>query len=436
MTRVAVIGAGWAGAAAALTLARAGVNVAVFEAAKSVGGRARGVEKDGRNFDNGQHLLLGAYQRSIAMITSLHEDVDQVLLRTPLALNTAPGVAASLTLRAPRFLAPLHLLSAIVGARGLSLADKFSTLIWAARYLRYARPVGLQNDLATVADILIGQPEAACRLLWEPLCVAALNTPAATACAQVFIHVLRQTFMDDANASDLLIPRVDLSQLLPLPALLEVTRLGGEVRLGCPVMAITRDSRQIMLATRDETRSFDRVVVATGPQHVARLLAGDPESRDVVATLGALTFEPITTLHFEFSCTEPSASTAMLMLDGDPGQWLFWQRLGTGHWRASVVISAHHRSDADDSLTEHTLAQLRCSYRLPAPTWHQTITERRATYACTPSQHKSLSALPKRMGRLHFAGDWCFPALPATLEAAIISGEDAARLILTDHREG
>ena len=102
MTKVAVVGAGWAGAAAALTLARAGAQVTVFEAAKTVGGRARGIEKDGRNFDNGQHLLLGAYQRSISMIASLHADVSQVLLRSPLALNTAPAILSPLSLRAPR----------------------------------------------------------------------------------------------------------------------------------------------------------------------------------------------------------------------------------------------------------------------------------------------------------------------------------------------
>jgi hydroxysqualene dehydroxylase len=254
MTRVAVavVGAGWAGAAAALSLARAGAHVTVLEATHTMGGRARGVEKDGRNFDNGQHLLLGAYRRSIAMIASLHDDVSEVLLRTPLALNTAPAMPSSLALRAPAVSAPLHLLLAIAGARGLTLSEKFSTLKWANGYVRSTLPPQPEPepDDATVAEILASQPEAVRRLLWEPLCVAALNTPPVAASARVFINVLRQAFLSDSQASDLLIPRVNLSQLLPLPALAEVTRLGGEVRSACPVLSITPVARGMMLTTR------------------------------------------------------------------------------------------------------------------------------------------------------------------------------------------
>lgn len=436
MTSVAIIGAGWAGAAAALTLARAGMQVTVFEAARTVGGRARGIEKDGRNFDNGQHLLLGAYQRSISMIANLHADVDAVLLRLPLALNTAPAVTSPLTLRAPRVPPPLHLLLAIVTVRGLSLSDKFSTLVWAARHLRTPVPRGLVTENATVSKVLAAQPEPARRLLWEPLCIAALNTPPEAASARVFVDVLRQAFMGGAGFSDLIIPRVDLSQLLPVPALAEVSRLGGAILAGQPVISITERANKMLVTLRDGVFEFDRVIVATGPQHVARLLSPNPVSHEVASKLRNLQYEPITTLHFEFAWTTPTASTGMLMLDGDPGQWLFWQQLSNGHWRASVVISAHHRSQSEDILTAQTLAQLHRSYALPSPTWHLVITEKRATYACTPQQRDLLAGLPKQIGKLYFAGDWCFPELPATLEAAVISGENAAQLILKDCRNG
>lgn len=438
MMKVAVIGAGWAGAAAALTLARAGARVTVFEAAKTVGGRARGIAKDGRNFDNGQHLLLGAYERSLLMIASLHADIDAVLLRLPLALNTAPAISSPLKLRAPRVTAPLHLLAAIVTAQGLSLSDKFSTLAWSLIHLRSPLGLGHVTDDATVSDVLASQPEPARRLLWEPLCIAALNTPPETASARVFIDVLRLTFMAGSRASDLIIPRVDLSQLLPTPAFAEVTRLGGEIKVGQPVVSIVQHQTMMTVATRDEALNFDRVVIATAPQNVARLLGEDAVSQQLALALSQLQYEPITTLHFEFAWAAPTATTGMLMLDGDPGQWLFWQQLGNGHWRASVVISAHHRSQSEDedNLTSHTLAQLQRSYALPVPTWHLVITEKRATYACTPAQRGLLSRLPKQIGTLYFAGDWCVPALPATLEAAVISGENSAQLILKDWRNG
>ena len=428
MTRVAVIGAGWAGAAAALTLARAGINVTVFEATKTAGGRARVIDKDGRLFDNGQHLLLGAYERSLALIGSLHNTIDKAIFRLPLELSTAPGVASTLRMQAPNFPAPLHLLLAIATARGLSISDRFSTIVWAAQHLR-GRVI---SDTTTVSEIIVDQPEAARRLLWEPLCIAALNTLPDVASARVFVEVLRRTFTRDKRASDLIIPRVDLSRLLPEPAIIEVVKLGGEIKWALPVLSVSQNETTARVAVRDGTHEFDQAVIATGPQHVSRLLNDQPEAQDIVSALSELKYEPITTLHFEFGCVQPSVATGMLMLDAAPGQWLFWQQRLNGHWRASVVISAHHRTQTEPELTTATLAQLRHSYRLPEPVWHTVVTEKRATYACTPRQTRILTALPKRIGKLTFAGDWCYPELPATLEAAVISGEQAARSILSD----
>jgi hydroxysqualene dehydroxylase len=431
MKSVAVIGAGWAGAASALTLARAGVKVTVFEAAKSAGGRARVIEKDGRYFDNGQHLLLGAYEQSLAMIASLHQKIDDVVLRMPLALNTAPGHASPLHLHAPRIVAPLHLLVAIASARGLGIADKISTLKWAARHLRGA--LLSIDDCTTVAELLVKQPEPARQLLWEPLCIAALNTPPITASARVFLNVLKQAFTGSARASDLIIPRVDLSQLLPVPALAEACRLGGELRLGQAVNAVRQTETAVTVETREATHNFCAAVIATGPQHVSRLLENTPEQHVLGKALSELEYEPITTLYFEFAHVPPCVTTGMLMLDGNPGQWLFWQRLPSGHWRASVVISAHHRREDEIDLHANTLAQLRHSYTLPTESWHMSITEKRATYACTPKQSALLATFPKQFGQIFFAGDWCFPSLPATLEAAVISGANAAQLILATH---
>ena len=178
MTRVAVIGAGWAGATAALMLARAGIHVTVFEANSIAGGRARVVEKAGHVFDNGQHLLLGAYGRSLAMIDSLHaahSADDAPYLRLPLMLRSAPNTPLALSLVAPKLPAPIHLLAAIVTAKGLSFSEKFAATSWAARQLRG----GSISASATVSQLIENQPLRVRQLLWEPLCIAALKARAA-----------------------------------------------------------------------------------------------------------------------------------------------------------------------------------------------------------------------------------------------------------------
>ena len=428
---VAVVGGGWAGCAAALTLARSGVRVTLFEAAPVLGGRARRITRGSRCIDNGQHLLLGAYERSLALIASVHGgDAAQAMLRLPLSLHAAPGMMDDFSLTVAALPAPLHLLGALVGARGLSAGDKAATLRWvASQLLRRDSPAG------TVAELLARQPSSARERLWEPLCVAALNTPAADASAAVFLEVLRRAFSGARGNSDLVIPRVDLSAAFPDPCMKEVVARGGELCLATPVLRLDPPADGgVIVVTRSTERRFHAAVIAAGPQHVARLLPSD--RCGITQTLSALSFEPITTLHLDFPFVPAAVvdGARMLLLDGQPGQWLFWHALGNGQWRASVVISADHDDRDEAALTARVLSQLARCYALPNPIWSLAITEKRATWACTPAQCASLQALPRSSGDLHFAGDWSVAELPATLEAAVLSGERAAHAILASHR--
>ncbi len=428
MKSIAVIGAGWAGAAAALRLSRAGAKVTVFEAARHAGGRARRVEREGRVFDNGQHLLLGAYVRTIALIRSLHISVSEPLLRLALTLHTPPNETSRFELRAAAMPEPWNLLVALLTAKGLAGVEKFAAITLATRMLHGA-PVGATM---TVAALIADQPLAVRRLLWEPLCIAALNTPPENASAEVFVEVLKYTFSGVRNASCMVIPTADLSALLPDPALAEVKARAGDVHLGAPVMSVTNIENGVCVALRDSKLHFEAVIVATGPQHVSRILVHEAMATGVSEALNDLSYEAITTVYFEFAHVSPSPDEGapLRMLCSEPGQWLFWSRQPSGVWRAGIIISAHRRSDDETSLFSGALKQLSRNYRLPRPTWHFVVTEKRATYACTPEQTLLLKGLPRSVGRIYFAGDWCYPQLPATLEAAVIAGEIAADAVL------
>ena len=97
--RIAVIGGGWAGLAAAVELAAAGVEVSLFEAARQLGGRARRVDIEGQTLDNGQHILLGAYSECLRLMRLVGADAQHLLHRLPLELAHP---AAGFRLRLPR----------------------------------------------------------------------------------------------------------------------------------------------------------------------------------------------------------------------------------------------------------------------------------------------------------------------------------------------
>ena len=129
--RVAIIGAGYAGMACAAELAAAGISVDVFEASRTLGGRARGVEIGGITVDNGAHILVGAYRETLRLMRLVGADPEALLTRHPLRLEY-PG---EFRLSAPRLPAPLHLAWGLLAARGLPFKEKPAAI----RFMRAIR---------------------------------------------------------------------------------------------------------------------------------------------------------------------------------------------------------------------------------------------------------------------------------------------------------
>jgi predicted NAD/FAD-binding protein len=105
-----IIGAGWAGLATAVSLGRAKIPVNLYESARQIGGRARRVAFENQTIDNGQHLLVGAYRETVAVMQTAGVDIDEVLLRQPLQLIARYPDGNTFALKAPNLPAPLHLL--------------------------------------------------------------------------------------------------------------------------------------------------------------------------------------------------------------------------------------------------------------------------------------------------------------------------------------
>jgi squalene-associated FAD-dependent desaturase len=426
--RIAIVGGGWAGMAAAVTLARGAQPVTVFEAAQVLGGRARRVVVDDRTVDNGQHILLGAYAQTLSLLRTVHgERAERELFdRRRLDLEE-PGV---FRFRTPALPAPWHLGVALLAMRGLARHDRVETLAFVRR-VRRAR-FRCAPEL-TVGSLLADQPALAVKLLWEPLCLAALNTPVDAASAQIFLNLLHAAFALHAHDSDLLLPRVDLTALFPAAAAVYVAARAGEVRTGVTVTRIARLGDGVTVATQAGEERFAAAIIAVGPHQLAHVLAPSASSSTAaaLAQVAAFVYEPIRTTYLQYG-RALGLPQPMLKLDGDPGQWLFDRgQLGAAPGLAAVIIStdiAAARID-HDSLARAIDAQLRRrTPDLPPPTWSQTIAERRATYACIAGLARPAPGLLER--RLYLAGDYTDAEFPATLEAATRSGVAAAQRLL------
>jgi len=433
---IAVVGGGWAGCAAAVTLADAGHAVTLYEAARTLGGRARAVDAHGRQLDNGQHIMLGAYDATLGLLRKVGIDPREALLRLPLQMRYPPGQGL-MDFVAPRLPAPLHMLAALLRATGLQREDKLAL----ARFSTSARWMGWQlyND-CSVAELLerFEQTPRLTRLMWRPLCLAALNTAPEQASAKVFLAVLRDSLGAKRAASDMLLPRLLLDALFPDAARAYVENRGGRVLTGARVDALEREGAQWRVTTDAGCVKFDGVVLATAPWQAAGLLRPLPEADVVVAQLDGFAYEPISTVYLQY---EPALRLPLpfcALLDeperGLWGQFVFDRgQLDARHeGLLAVVISGASEAAglARDALAAAVAAQLAGAFGIEAlarPVWHQVITEKRATFACTPGLARPVNA--SGLPGLALAGDYTASDYPATLESAVRSGLDAARLL-------
>ena len=441
--KVAVIGAGWAGCAAAVEATQLGHSVTLFDSARIAGGRARRVDSSVNGqplaLDNGQHILIGAYTETLRLMQTLGVDPGSSLLRLPLRLQFPNGEGLAFPRSAvfaawpggPRWPAAWQAAWGIAMARGWAWDDKASLLRLALRWRAggFVCARGL-----SVAEMCAGLSPRALRGLVEPLCVSALNTPAERACAQVFLRVMQDALFSQPGGADLLLPRTDLSALLPDAALAWLAARGPAPRLGVRVQALTRSATGWQLSASGSAdlditeENFDAVLLACPPPEAARLATGT--MADWAAQAAGLQHEPIATVYARVVPGESAANKLpqpMLALQCSadaPAQFVFDRgQLGGPAGLLAFVVSASVGDKA--LLSAQVLAQGQAQLGLQLELV-QTIVEKRATFACTPGLLRPAAQIAPG---LLACGDYVAGPYPATLEGAVRSGLQAARLL-------
>jgi squalene-associated FAD-dependent desaturase len=425
--RIAVIGGGWAGLAAAVQASQNGHHVTLFEASRQWGGRARAVRctlPDGneRALDNGQHILIGAYTETLALMRTVGVDPNTALLRLPLCLQFPDGQGLQL----PDWPVPLDVLAGVLQAKGWVWADKWSLLRHALRW--QINGFHCAEELS-VAGLCTDLSARVMQTLMEPLCVSALNTPADRASAKVFLRVLKDSLLGGKGGSNLLLPRVDLSALFPVAATQWLQKRGATLHLGHRVQRLERATQWLV-----DGEAFDAVLCATSSSAACQLLSGsaaDAATQLIIQAWGSvaqrLQFEAITTVYAQAAQVRlPHPMLALHSNPQAPAQFVFDRgQLGGPAGLLAFVVSASdgERSSLQQDVVRQAQQQLAPWLQNRSLQVVQTIVEKRATFACTPGLVRPPQTIAPG---LLVCGDYVQGPYPATLEGAVRSGLAAA----------
>ena len=410
---VHVIGAGMAGLAASLRLARAGKRVVLHEQTRIGGGRCMAFRDTAfsQTLDNGIHLYFAGQRHLHAFLADI--GLPRTLVGSARAACQFIDIENGhrWTLHPTIGTMPVWLLAPWRAVPGIRASD-FLHLLTLAR----------AGPSQTVAQIMprkgLGR-----RYFWEPLCVAALNTEPAAASAQALWQMVRNVLTSGEVSLRPQFVKTDLATDLVDPALRRFLALNGEVRFGSPLRGIEFSGHRatdLHFANASQPiDTGDRVVLAVPASAAGKLLPrmSYPMSKRAVVTA-----------HFALTPAEPMEPVLTAIIETRP-LWLL-----TRGGIATVTIGA-----ADD-LVDIPRSQLarrlwapvaKTLRRDPAvlPDWH-VLKFRDSTHAHTPAEEARRPATKTCWHNLVLAGDWTRTGQSATVDGAIQSGYAAADALL------
>jgi zeta-carotene desaturase len=433
---VVVVGAGFAGVAAATALAERGARVTVLETRQRVGGRAASWThpRTGDVLDNGQHVLASFYDETLRLLDRL--GTREALHADPtLRIRFWERGHGDYVLAAPSLPAPFHWLAAIGGCSRLSAAGRMAALSLHPRVKALVAAPDAAQSL-TVERWLRGPTGAGgaedLSAILRPLSIAALNEDPADGSALLFARVLDRLLGAPAAKSGLALARRGLGDLFAGFARYVEGR-GGAVRFRTTALGVRVAGGRVagLSLLGGERIAAERVILAVPHERVGWMLG--PDLLGPYRLLAATPWAPIVSTVHTFD--RPILPSRFVGLIGTATQWAFDRGdRGAGRHQVGTIRSAAFADIAREAtaIAVETTAELREAFP-PAREARlldaRVFKERRATLRSTPDVQPHRPGTDTAVAGLYLAGDWTDTGLPATIESAVMSGHRAAARI-------
>ncbi len=437
------MGGGVAGMSAACALAEAGLRVKLVERRSYLGGRASSYRHPGVDevIDNCQHVLFGCctnligFYRRIGVADRIHWTSAMTMIE-PGGQRSALGPFGLGPVSLP---APLHGLPSLLAAKAFTRDDKKAL---AHAFRAFMRPVPADST-ETLGQWLKrnGQTPGAINRFWRLVIASALNADVDEIALPYAAKVIRELFLNSAEAGSMGMSSVALSDLYS-GAEQYLHEQDGEVLLNASVEAAAWDEEtsQWTLTTRAGEQVADFLVLALPFEATANLLPLMPPAVGVeklAAQIAQQEHGPICSVHLWFDREITDLDHAVL-LDRQI-HWMY-NKSRLQPWRKSkgsyleLVVSASHEFAALSREEAINLSLRELAEFFPAVTGAKLekavlVKEVRATFTVPPgidaSRPSSISPWPNCV----LAGDWIQTGWPSTMESAARSGHLAAEAV-------
>jgi squalene-associated FAD-dependent desaturase len=432
LVRVAVVGGGLAGMAAALAAADGGAEVVAFERRPVLGGLTTSIRHNGLFFDNGQHVFLRcctAYRGFIDRIGATGQVFLQDRLDVPVL---APGGARA-SIKRSALPAPLHMAGSLGTYRHLSVRERVR-LVRPALALRRLDPDDASLDNVSFGDWLAdhGQNKRAVDRLWNLIALPTLNVGAGEASLGLATKVFRVGLLDRSDGGDIGWSRVPLGELHGAIAARALEAAGIETVLSSPVGAIGRAPLgAFTVSSGARSVVVDAVILAT-PLRVSASIGASIGSVAGAREAEALGTSPIVNVHLVLDRKVTDLPLAACV--DSPVQFVFDHTVASGAKSGQCLVISLSAADSymatgSPELVSTFFEALRELF--PAARQARLVDaivtrEKAATFRAVPGTAAFRPPTKTEVPGLFLAGAWCDTGWPATMEGAVRSGQQAA----------
>lgn len=438
---VVIIGAGWAGLSAAISLVDSGKTVCIIESARQAGGRARKVQYKQYHVDNGTHIMIGAYTETLRLIKKVQQDISpaykesDLFERQKINLDFKQINKPSISIPEIVLPAPFNVIFSFLFSSGFSITEK--RLILKLGLKIKLGLVKLSTDIPLKTFLLKqNQTDNIINNLWEPLCLAIMNTRIEQASSEIFIQVIKDAFFSSRCASNLLFFKKDLSETFPIPAQKYIEQRNGTVLLNQKLASINKSQTGYNVTTQSNSFLANDIIIAAAPIAAIKLLGSINTTHclDILLdNLAQLSYQPICTVYLQYPTAIKHERTMQGFL-GTTAQWMFHKAQSTS---ISIIISSegkHMQWDNHQLIEAITLELAQLYPDWPQPVDSFVIREKRATFTASVNINRIRPANKTALAHIWLAGDYTNTGYPATLEAAARSGLSCAENILAIKR--
>ncbi len=447
-----IIGGGFAGLAAAVTLAEKGIKVSLFERRPILGGRAYSTldSTTGDVIDNGQHLMMGCYQYTLDFLKKIKTD-HLLQFQEEMRVDFSDLNGKHYSLKASNLPSPFHLLVALFRLKSLSLREKWAIgrAMNAAKKLSPHDLIALDSITAEQWLYLLKQPRETFIKFWEPLILATVNEIPAFSSAKLLAVVLREALLKDKKDSLMVLSKVGLSDLYTDAAQKFIEAHGGKVftRKGISKIVINNSKVEKIILEDGSEEQADYYLNSTPPDAFVSMLDEETQSKPFFARFKKIHFSPILAINLWFD--RPILKETFVGLIDAPIHWIFnkgmilspslyegegaKERSKENHYLSLVISGAHSLKEmSHEDLLKTALQNLYKAYpesRNAVLKHHRILKELKATPSFGPGSMKLRPEIKTPISNLWLIGDWTATGLPATIEGAVKSGITAANLI-------